>query len=110
MLFSGIAQAANCPDYQAQNEEKISIETEDTMTYISLPSVLEDEELKYLSLWIYLNLEGKKEELSVPLFFKIEDGVAKSFFHAASIWGEFEVHAKYGDDVCRPRLSHRSTI
>ena len=110
LLCSVTAQAVTCRDYVAPGGEVIRIETEDTMTYISLPSVLEDKELEFLSLWFYPNPEDKDAELSVPLFFRIEDGVAKSFFHASSILGELEVHAKYGDDICGPRLSYRFAI
>ena len=110
MLLSGSVQADECPDFVAPNDKTIEIETEDTMTYIALPSALEGDELKYLSLWVYPSFEGKNEELSVPLFFRVEDGVAKSFFQASSIWGEFEVHAKYGDEICGPRLNHRFAL
>ena len=110
MLLSGSVQADECPDFVAPNDKTIEIETEDTMTYIALPSALEGDELKYLSLWVYPSFEGKNEELSVPLFFRVEGGVAKSFFQASSIWGEFEVHAKYGDEICGPRLNHRFAL
>jgi len=113
MLSPSISQALStnkCQDYVAPNGEEIIVEAEDSMNYISLPSELEEEGLKNLILWIFRDFEGNTEELAVPLFFNVEDGVAKSFFHASEIYGEFQIQAIYGDKNCGPRLIYKFAI
>ena len=110
LLFSASAPAATCADYQAPGGEEIGIETEAAMTYISAPSMLDGEPLHDLSLWIYPVVAGNPEELSAPLAFRIEEGVAKSFFRSAAMSAEFEVHARYGEQACGPQLGVRFSI
>ena len=106
LLFSTNTVAAKCKDYKPPNGENIEVKIELGSAEISLPSRIGDNGLEHLVLFVYLGINGKDEELAVPLAFTIDDSIAKSSFGVSSLWAEFQLLASYSDNYCGPRLEY----
>jgi hypothetical protein len=107
LLISTNTIAAKCKDYVPPKGEKIEVKIEAGSAEILLPSKIGDDSLKHLVLFVYLKINGKGEELALPLAFSIDDGIAKSNFGLSSLWGELELFASYSGNYCGPRLEYK---
>jgi hypothetical protein len=106
LLFSTNSYAVKCRDYEPPNGEKIIVVMGEDWAKISAPASLGGESLANLVLFAYVVIDGREEELAVPLAFTSDGGIVNSEFYFSSHWAELELHASYGENVCGPRLDY----
>ena len=106
LLFSTNSYAVKCRDYEPPNGETIIVVMGEDWAEISAPASLGGERLANLALFAYVVIDGREEELAVPLAFTSDGGIVNSEFHFSSHWAELELHASYGENVCGPRLDY----
>lgn len=108
LILATNSNAAECTAYDPEVGEEISIaaSTHSPDLYFSTPEIVGGEKLTamYIRGFRYDELD-LSSHLLMPITFEIKDGVAE-----ASIWmrpGLFKarVEAKYGDEVCGPRIN-----
>jgi hypothetical protein len=104
LLVASDVWALSCVDYIPSNREKISIEREDSIFYFSAPNILDKNQLRSVTLFVYPKNSNEAGALVVPVAFTVKDDIASGYFAITQNWVRAELEASYSDMVCGPRL------
>lgn len=105
--YSSSTFGLTCPAYTPPNDESIQLEIDAEEVSVTLPALLDGNELDRVILWVYRDADNDVADLVASLTFEIDavTGIAKAGFFTKSFWEEIEITAAYGTNLCGPRPS-----